>query len=208
MSTKFNKNIETAADDLALIRRMMEAGRRRAGIDGSHMIIWGALMMIGFFSQYASVVGHIPDTILGIWLPILVIGNALSIYVGKKHKKNSNSDNLSLEAYSSAWMTIGIGAIIYFAVSLLTGAFDPKTMTLISAALFGGAYFIIARITRIKSLYLVVIGWWVVLSYFSMPIPFDHESLLIMAMVSAVLILLPGQMMRRAQHIPLPDNEE
>ncbi len=205
MNNKSRKDVENAADDLALIRRMMEAGRRRAGIDGSHMIIWGALLMIGFFAQYASVVGYIPPAMLMIWLPIFIVGNALSIYVGHKHKKRSNCDSLSLEAYSSAWATIGIGAIIYFGISVLTGAFDPKTMALLSSALIGGAYFVIARITKIKSLYLVVVGWWIVLSYFSMPMPFDHESLLIMAACCALLILLPGQMMRRAQDTPLPE---
>lgn len=207
MNNENKDSLQSAADNLDLIRRMMEAGRRRAGIDGTHMIIWGALLMIGFFGQYASVVGYIPETIIAIWLPIIVIGNGLSFYIGRKHKAQCGNDTLSVEAYSSAWAAVGVGAIIYFGISLLTDAFDPKTMALLSSASFGGAFYVIARITRIKLLYLAVIGWWGVLIYFSMPMAFDHESLLIMAAASALLILLPGQLMRITRNNPLPKLE-
>ncbi len=204
-----NNTISKAAEDLALIREMMDAGRKRASIDGNFMILWGALLMIAFVAQYAALTGHLNATIWHIWLPVLVVGNLASFYIGKKNPFKSSCDNALLAAYSSAWAMIGISIMIYFFASMLSGTFDPKSITLLAAALYGSAFFVIARISGIKTLYIFAIGWWLLLAYVAAVLEsFDHELVLVMAGASAILILLPGQIMRRAAKTKQNDTED
>ncbi|MEX0298814.1 MAG: hypothetical protein AB3N28_07070, partial [Kordiimonas sp.] len=50
-------------DDLAFIRSMMQAGRQRMGVDGIHLTLWGAILMIAFAAQYLSIKGILPRTV-------------------------------------------------------------------------------------------------------------------------------------------------
>lgn len=187
---------QQARENLELIRRMMEAGRQRATIDGSHMIIWGFVLMIAFFAQYASVMGEIPSTIMGIWLPAFVIGTIASVITGRNQKSKHNSDPV-IGVYQAAWGMTGIASMIYFFTSMVAGTFSPESITLISAALFGGAYFVIAGVTKIKQLYIAAIGWWGLLAYVAQVQEYDQELLLVLASACGILILIPGFLMRR-----------
>ncbi|WND03454.1 hypothetical protein QGN29_03595 [Temperatibacter marinus] len=203
-TVKIDRPETTAEENLALIRHMMEAGRKRARIDGSHLIIWGGLLMLAFYAQYASVVGKIPETIVGIWVPIALIGTALSFYYGKRDAERSEG-NTHIRVYSYAWMMTGIGSGLYFAISMAMGAFSPLAITLICSSLFGAAFFIIASITRLDALFIPAFGWWSIMTYFGSMQNLDKESLLLMAASCALFILLPGFVMRRAHSLTSKD---
>lgn len=211
------KPLPASAEDIALIRSMMDAGRRRAGIDGSHMIIWGTVLMIAFMAQYGAIVGWIPPTILGVWIPATVIGTALSFYVGNKEiKTNEGCNNIALSGYTAAWGMTGISAMVYFGTAIVSdtinpgavSSFDPKGITLVTSAVFGGAYFVIARITGIKNLYYAAIGWWMILSYTTQLETFTGEMLPVLSLASLFLILVPGFLMRKAGQNSLNGLEE
>ncbi|TNE61484.1 MAG: hypothetical protein EP335_16000 [Alphaproteobacteria bacterium] len=187
----------TAATDLALIRSMMEAGRRRAGIDGTHFVLWGALLMLAFFAQYMSVVGYIPETIIGIWGPVTVIGWGAEFWMAHRERRQGPGRNIALIAYSTSWASVGLGVLIYFVISLAAGTFDGRTTSILASGLIGAAFFVTARVTGVNWLLYVALGWGLLLTYLAHTTVYDAEMLLVMAGASALLILLPGQLMKR-----------
>lgn len=188
---------QTAEQNLALIRSMMEAGRRRAGIDGAHLMIWGSLLMVAFFAQYLQVFGYIPGGMLAIWLPFTAIGWLLSYRTGLREQEQNASANPATAAYVAAWSAAGTTMLCYFGFSFATDTFDPRTITILTGAVFGSAFYVISKVTQLPKLLLVAAGWWAIMIY-SVIIPdYNTEMLLVLAAASAVLILLPGQILRR-----------
>ncbi|SDD31979.1 MULTISPECIES: hypothetical protein [Kordiimonas] len=191
-----NLTQESAASDLALIREMMEAGKRRVAFNGTHLIIWGGVLMVGFFAQFLAVVGRLPDTVLGIWGPVLAVGWGLEFFLFRG-KAGPSEKNLPILAHATSWLAVGLGTMIYFGISLAFGTFEPKAITLISTALIGSAFFVTAAMTGVKWLNVVTAGWWGLMAYVAHQATFDAEMLLVMAVATGLLLSLPGFLMRR-----------
>ena len=185
------------AEDLALIRLMMEAGRDRVALDGVHFILWGILLTLAFFTQYLSVYGYLPRMMVEIWAPMFAIGWGIEFWLARRTPAPTRSANLAVVAHSSAWTTVGFGTLVYFAVSVITGTFDPKAITVVSTALMGGAYWVTAVVTGVRWLKYIALGWWAVLGYATSLRIYDGEMLLVMAAASGLLLTLPGFVMRR-----------
>lgn len=185
-----------AEDDLALIREMMEAGKKRVAFNGTHLVIWGSVLMAGFFAQFLSVKGVLPATVLGIWLPVFLVGWGSEFFM-HRGKPAPKERNLPILAHATSWIAVGMGTLIYFGVSLAFGTFDPKAITLVSTALIGAAFFVTAAMTGFKWLNLVTAGWWGLMAYVAHLKVYDAEILLVMAAATGLLLSLPGFLMRR-----------
>lgn len=192
----------TPAADLALIRGMMEAGRKRAGIDGTHLVIWGAILMTAFFAQYAAVVGRLKVSYIVIWSTALALGWVLSFLLGRRMRADRPcGPNPALVAYSSVWMSVGLGVMVYWITAVVSQSFDARSITLLSTGLFGTAFFVIGRVMAVRWLTMVAAGWWLLMAYIAAMKSYDAELLLVMAAACGLLLLLPGQLMKRlARH--------
>lgn len=184
------------ADDLAMIRQMMEAGKKRVAVNGIHFIIWGLVLMSAFFAQYASVMGHIPRTMLWIWIPAFLIG-ALAEYLAFSRNHDKEAESMPHIAHGSAWEAVGMTALIYFFVAYAAGTFEPRVISSINAATIGAAFFITAQVSGVRWLRLPAFGWWILLAYIAMVKTYDPEMLLVMAAACGLLLALPGFLMRR-----------
>ncbi|MBL4639282.1 MAG: hypothetical protein JKY57_02010 [Kordiimonadaceae bacterium] len=194
---KNNTTDRTAEADLALIKSMMVAGRRRMGIDGVHLIIWGAILSLAFLAQYLSVMGIIPKTVLGVWLPTYAIGGIASYFAAKNIQRQAIEENLALSVYSTAWSTVGLGIAIYLIASVLADNFNPSTITMLTAAGFAASFSIVSVITGLQKLKYVAYGWWVLLAYFAYFGTHGANILLILCGACILLILLPGMLLKR-----------
>ncbi len=183
-------------DDLALIREMMEAGKRRVCFNGTHLIIWGSVLMVGFFAQFLAVKGQLPDTVLGVWLPVLAVGWGAEFFMFRG-KAGPSEKNLPILAHATSWLAVGLGTMIYFGVSVAFDTFDPKAITLVSTALIGAAFFVTAAMTGVKWQNMVTAGWWGLMAYVAYRDTYDAEMLLVMAVAAGLLLSLPGFLMRR-----------
>lgn len=189
--------VANPAGDLALIRAMMDAGRRRAGIDGAHMIIWGAILGIAFLVQYASAVGRLPELFIEIWVPAFLIGFPLSFWIGRRTSCEAERNNIALAAYGTVWLAIGVVMTLYLIGGVSSGQFDGGTATLLACSLFGTAYFVVAKVTRLSWMYACAAGWWLFFFQVTMLPNIDSEILLQMAGACFLLVLLPGLVLRR-----------
>ncbi len=185
------------AEDLALIRQMMEAGRDKVAVSGIHFILWGFLLTVAFFLQYLSVHNYIPQMMVGIWTPIFIIGWGIEFWIARRCPPVTRTSNPAVVAHSSSWTVVGLTTLIYFGLSVATDTFDPKTITVLSAGLMGGAYWVTSAVTGVRWLKYTALGWWAVLAYATTLKIYDGEMLLVMAASSALLLTLPGFVMRR-----------
>lgn len=183
--------------DIALIRNMMMAGRKRAGVDGAHLVLWGALLMGTFLMQYSSVVGYIPKMGPALWGGMMIIGWLGSFYLGRKIPRAHCEHNIALTGYTSAWLAVGITMAAYFITSTLSGQPDNRTITVLSAGTFGSAFFVISHVLNVKLLRFVAVGWWAIMVYMVQLKNFDAEILLVMGFACGPLILVPGLFLRR-----------
>lgn len=198
-----NSTPRNPAEDLALIRRMMEAGRDKVAVSGIHFILWGVLLTVAFFLQYLSVHRYLPEMMVEIWAPMMAIGWAIEFWIARGRAPVTRTSNPTVVAHSSSWTVVGVTTLIYFALSVVTDTFDPKTITILSAGLMGGAYWVTSAVTGVRWLKFIALGWWLVLAYTTTLQVYDGEMLLVMAASSGLLLTLPGFVMRR-----LDDSEE
>jgi len=188
----------SAADDLALIRAMMAAGRRRAGINGSHLILWGALLAAAFFSQYASYVGWLPGLGNEIWIVMTAVGWAGSIYLGRKNGRPCNEHNPALEAYGSAWMGVGITMLLFlFATAFGKGQIGPSAATMLSSGVIGSAFFVMGMVLKMRPMFMAAAGWWAMMVYVIVTPRMEVEILLVLTAAALLLILGPGVYLQR-----------
>ncbi len=187
----------SAAEDLALIRSMMEAGRQKAAFDGAHLVVWGAVLMVCYFMQYMQVFGYIPGTPLWIWLPAFAVGWGFSLLYRRGACEPASVPNIAVRAYNAAWLAVGITMLLHFGAAVVSGVFDAKAITVLACGVFACAFYVISIVTELRALRLASVGWWGVLVYATIQAQYDAEMLLVLAAASALLVLLPGQMMRR-----------
>ncbi len=198
-----NSTPRNPAEDLALIRQMMEAGRDKVAVSGIHFILWGVLLTVAFFLQYLSVHRYLPEMMVEIWAPMMAIGWAIEFWIARHRAPVTRTSNPAVVAHSSSWTVVGVTTLIYFWLSVVTDTFDPKTITILSAGLMGGAYWVTSAVTGVRWLKFIALGWWLVLAYATTLQVYDGEMLLVMAASSGLLLTLPGFVMRR-----LDDSEE
>lgn len=190
-------DIDRAAhEDLALIRQMMEAGRRRAAFDGSHLIIWGGVLMVAYFLQYLRAYGYVPLDTWMIWLPLIAIGWVLS-WRHDRSRVREDRPNAAVQAYTAAWSAVGVTMLLHFFAALAFGTLEPRSITLLACGVIAAAFHVIATATQARMLHLVSAGWWLIMVYATIVKDYDAEMLLVLAGASAVLIVLPGQLMKR-----------
>ena len=188
---------QTAAEDLALIRRMMEAGRQKAAFDGKHLMIWGAILMVSYFAQYLQVLEYFGGSSLWIWLPAFVVGWSASFLAGRSDCLVGSEPNIALTVYNGAWLAVGITMLLHFGAAVASSSFNPKAITVLACGIIASAFYVISLVTEVRALRAVSVGWWIILVYATVQKTYNAEMLLVLAGASALLILLPGQLMRR-----------
>lgn len=183
--------------DLALIRDMMQAGRKRAGVNGEHLVWWGSLLATAFFLQYAGVKEWIPFFGKPVWVGMTVVGWAGSIYMGMKTGRSNSENNPTLTAYGSAWLAVGITMALFTIGSLAGPGTGPGTATMVSSAVIGAAFFVMACVLQLRPMLFAAFGWWAIMLYALMRTEYSKEILLLLSIASLTLILAPGLYLRR-----------
>jgi len=186
-----------AEADLALIRKMMSAGRKRAGIDGSHLVLWGAVLAVTFLAQYLMSTGIVPRFHIEAWVVAIVTGSIASSYLGRKMGPQYCGPNPTLTGYVSAWQAVGLTMVLYFVTSILSGETDNRTISILSSGVMGSAFFVMARVIITKPLYFAAFGWWAIMIYDAQLAEIHVETLLVKSIACVFLVLFPGLFLKR-----------
>lgn len=193
-----NTTSRSAESDLALIREMMAVGRKRAGINGSHLVLWGILLSATFFAQYASIMKWIPTLNMELWISMTAIGWIGSFYLGHKNGRSPAENNPTLLAYSSAWFAVGLTMLLFLLATMFGGNnVGPSAATMLSSGVIGAAFFVMAMVLKIRPMFFAAAGWWAIMVYVITAKQMHAEILLILSAAAALLILGPGLYLQR-----------
>ncbi len=190
---------QTAEENLAFIRSVMEKAKKKTTQAGPFLAGWGTASAIITGLQYFALKGMFPLHIMPyIWGSFGIIGGIISGIYGRKLKKTKCSPSLNELITSRLFLCVGITIWMFFAANILAIILGLKTHMGASeicstiSLVIAIAFFISSFSTGIKWFKIIAFGWWAALVIFIMK-PFgDIDLLLLIAALDFTLIAIPG----------------
>lgn len=179
-----------AEQDLAIIRQLMEEGRRLVVDRGVHFMVWGVISAIGLTATYTSIVMGVGPDPQWVWAGLLVVGWTASLVTGWRADRGARVSTLARRLMSATWISAGVSLTLV----ALAGMFGPVVH---EVALPGLLSVVIAApvlmtwlLTGQGWLAWVGTGWWVggAVMLFAPGV----YMLPLMAVMSVVLMAVPG----------------
>ena len=180
---------KTAIDELQFIKKVIEDSRKSITYNGLDYIFWGIIVIVGMLIQYFAILSHYYFNFFWIWVVLIPIGWALSIFNGIS-KKEKMPRTFTGRIITSVWVAIGIGMTLLGFIGTFSHGINPMFVSPILSVCLGTGYFITGKIIEAKWVSNLAFGWWigaVVLFFY----PGIH-SLLIMALMMLFFQTVPG----------------
>jgi hypothetical protein len=139
--------------------------------------------------QYFSLLDHFYFNFFWIWVVLIPLGWAFSIYNGKS-KKEKLPRTFAGRIIASVWGAIGVGMTLLGFIGTMSHGINPMFISPILSVFLGTGYYITGKIIEVKWTSNIAFGWWtgaIVLFFY----PGIH-SLLIMALMMLFFQTIPG----------------
>ncbi len=146
------------ADELALIRRMMEQAQAAAALDGRHLVLWGVLLAAVQAVHLALALAGAGPAGAYPWVGAMaagVCGSAALGFSGRRHPTN-----LAVRLYGSVWMGLCLTIVLLFALALAGRGIEPAHLGVVAPAATGFAFFVSATIAGLGWLRWIALAWW------------------------------------------------
>ena len=190
---------QTAEENLAFIRSVMEKAKRKTTQAGPFLAGWGTASAIITGLQYLALKGMFPLHIMPIlWVGFGVIGGIASAIYGNKLEKTAGMPSLNELITSMLFLCVGITIGVFFTANILAFSLGFKThmeaseICSIISLVMAIAFFVSSFSTGIKWFRIIAFGWWAALVIFIMK-PFgDTDLLLLIAALDFLLLAVPG----------------
>jgi hypothetical protein len=183
-------NEQRAKRDLALIRRMMEDGRREVVDRGKHFLVWGVIGTVGAAVTYAHAVGWTAFSPGWLWLGLLVVGWTLSVVVGRRESQRARIQSLASRLLAAVWISSAIAITLLALGGMFGGGLYVRSLPGLLSVVLGAPVVVTGVLSGEAWLRAVGVGWWIggALMLF---VP-GLYTLLVMAGMSLVLLAIPG----------------
>ncbi len=152
---------QSAIEEIALIRRVMDESRRFAFDNGKYYLAWGIIITIAIFAQYAVILTKNESVSSWIWIVAVGLGWIISILMGMREPSKSSGWPVGAKLISLIWISSGVSMMIIGFVGPMTGALHDWAICPAIATVMGGAYTISSLVYRLKWVTMVGIAWWV-----------------------------------------------
>ncbi len=180
---------ENAIEEIALIRRVIDESRKFAFDNGKYYLLWGVLITIAIFVQYAAILTSNGSISTWIWVVTIGFGWLVSIVMGMRGPSRVSGWPVGAKLVALIWASSGVSMTIIGFVGPFTGALHPWAICPALATVMGGAYAISSLVYRLKWVTMVGIAWWV-------------GALVMFAVKGLVTLPIFGSMMILFQIIP------
>jgi hypothetical protein len=198
---------EELVEDLAYVRTLAEEGRHAPLIGGSFLILFGTLLAIGYFAQWAaltSLFGHAPAAVYGyIWMAYGVLA-FVGFFVLVRHvRAMPGRASVSNRVDSALWRASGLAitTVVVGCITRMIIAGDDYAPNAIMAAAFGffglalGVSATISGQGWLRGFSLLAFATSAVLWTFIN----EPWAYLLASVASVVVLLLPGVILVRRQ---------
>lgn len=182
---------QSAIEDLALIKRVIEESRKFTFENGKYYLLWGILVSLSIFIDYSKVLSsNIGLSGWWFWIVIVGIGWVISIFFAIREPAKPISWPIGAKLIALVWASCGVASSIIGFIAPFTGALQLWAICPVIAAIMGSAFTISSLIYRLKWVTLVGIGWWIgSLCMFFMR---DMNTLPMFGVMMIVLQVIPG----------------
>ena len=150
-------------DDLKYARDIAEQGKTAPLLGGSIGLMWGVLLALIFFGQWAILTETLalhPKYISFMWLAFAIIGSLGSAILGKKIDQKPGANSVANQVETYVWIMFGGFALTLFAGVMLNMLFQGSTarafdfLVVTGFAGQGLAYGVVAKLTNLKWIHL------------------------------------------------------
>lgn len=181
---------ERAQEDLAMIRRLLEEGRREVVDRGKHFIIWGVIPAVGAALTYAYVAGAGVPHPGWIWGGAMLVGWGLSLVVGWRDSRGARVHTFGRRLLSVVWVAAAVSLTLIGAAGIAGVVLGHESLPGVLSAVMGAPVLVTMLLTGERWLGLVAAGWWIggaVMLF----VP-GRYALLLLAVMGLLLMAVPG----------------
>lgn len=199
------------AEDLAYVRTLAEEGQQAPLIGGRFLVLFGALLGIGYIAQWSALsnlFGPTPgEAYAAIWTLYCLMAVAGVVWLSRGVKALPGGASVANRVDQIVWRTVGIGitaTVIGTIARMILQADDlaPNAIMGAAFALFGVALSVTATVSEQRWL-----GRFSLLSFATSVVLwiFINEpwAYLVAALASFTVLLLPGIMLMRREPSPI-----
>ncbi|MBI9108122.1 MAG: hypothetical protein JEZ04_15340 [Spirochaetales bacterium] len=185
---------ERAAENLKIVRTIMESCSRRQQDDGIHFIIWGLLIPVATGFNYLLVYLEKWKSIGLLWGTVALVGIVLSIVVSVR-RRGARAETHGGRVQAAVWIACWITMMLIMAAGFITGGMKLNFMMMLIAFIMANAVFISGFLSGTRMLKLLAAGWWAT----GIVCAFTHEytASIIVALATFLLSFIPGVILDR-----------
>lgn len=181
---------QQAREDLAVIRRFMEDGRRDVMDRGKHLLVWGSVGMVGSALTYAYVVEWTAVPPGWLWLALMAAGWAGSVVIGRRESRRAPVKTFARRLLSVMWVSSAIVITLIALAGIFSELVDPRALPGLLSVALGAPILVAGVLAGERWLRLVGAGWWFG-GGIMLFVPGVY-ALLLMGAMSLLLMAVPG----------------
>lgn len=180
---------ESAQQELAFVKKVIEDSRKLLIYDGKDMIVWGIVVALGMLAMYVIFQTGTTFSIPLLWVILIGFGWMYSIWRMKKIKIH-RVKTFSGKMMSAIWLSCGISMTITGFGLTSSGILPGQAIIPVMSLFMGIAYFASGTVLGMRYLYIAGISWWCA-SLLTAFFPGIHTFLIFGALIIA-FHLIPG----------------
>lgn len=200
-------------DDVAFLRRISDAAQNAPLLGGRYLVLWGVLLPLAYFGQYAILarVIDVPHSaILVLWAVVMAMAGLAMHAFGKQTARKPGAGTVGNQVERWVWFGVGLGLFSY-----AIGAFGAVALAdapvllfdlIIAVALvgYGAAFLVSAKMSGTAWLTRPAAGAFGGAAI----VPFFAGSptvYIIAAFIVLAVVLVPGIVLLQAEPAALPE---
>ncbi len=152
---------QSAIEEIALIRRVMEESRRFTFDNGKYYLTWGVLITAAIFAEYGAILTGKESFSVWIWVISIGLGWLISMIMGMREPSKPDGWPIGAKLIGLIWVSSGVSMTIIGFVAPYSGALHAWAICPAIATVMGGAYTISSLVYRMKWVTMVGVAWWV-----------------------------------------------
>ena len=189
MTDKEREIASKAAEDLSIVRSIMEGCAARQEDSGIYMVVWGLLVPFAAGLNYFLVNLGLWNLSGPLWAVVMIAGGILSFAIGRRRRGERVSSRGGL-MQASVWAAGWVGILVVLAVGFISGRMGLNSMMLFIGCSLAAAFFVSGFMSGTSVMKLAACGWWIagITAFFS-PV---YSSPLVIAGATVLFTFIPG----------------
>lgn len=180
----------TPAEDLALIRRLMDESGKAVDAGGPFLVLWGVLVAAALLATWAYTRGALALSPTWIWGVAVAIGWIASLWLGRRRERRAPVRTTGGRVMAGIWVGGGVTMTLFGFVGIGSGALTPTGHMAATAGVLGACSFASSFVVRSTAYRWLAVGWWLgAIAIFLWPGP---HALLVMTGLIVALLVAPG----------------